>query len=104
MTPVLALTDAPDQTTEDVIGGGLARYNEQHAGYRDSRPLAVLISDGDTREVLGGLLGHTSLGLLFIDVFFIPEHLRRHGLATRIIQQAEDEARRHQPRRDEQGE
>jgi len=38
--------------------------------------------------------GRTSLGLLFIDLFFIPADLRRDGLGGRLLQLAEDEARR----------
>ena len=41
-----------------------------------------------------GLTGRTSLGLLFIDLFFIPANLRRDGLGSRLLRLAEDEARR----------
>ena len=61
---------------------------------RDARPLAVLVSDPDSKAVVGGLLGRTSLGLLFIDLFFLPASFRKHGLGSRIMQEAEDEARR----------
>jgi GNAT superfamily N-acetyltransferase len=92
--PILTVTDAPGSKAEEVIEGGLAKFNEDNAGYRDSRPLAVLVSDPDTKAVVGGLLGRTSLGLLFIDLFFVPASLRKQGLGGRIMQEAEDEARR----------
>ena len=94
MTPVLTLTDAPDASAEVVIGGGLERFNAQQAGYSDARPLAVLVSNPDTREVIGGLLGRTSLGLLFIDLVFLPDTVRGQGVGSRIMQVAEEEARR----------
>jgi GNAT superfamily N-acetyltransferase len=94
MIPVLTLTDSPDPEAEAAIEAELSRFNEEQAGYWDRRPLAVLVSNPDTHEVIGGLLGRTSLGLLFIDVFFIPDQLRGQGIGTRIIQQAEEEARR----------
>ena len=94
MTPVVTLTDAPDATAEKVIEEGLGRYNKQQAGYSDSRPLAVLVSDPDTREVIGGLLGRTSLGLLFIDLFFLPAAVRGQGIGSRVMREAEDEAKR----------
>ena len=75
MNVALAVTDAPTPEQEQVIGSGLAGFNEEKAGYLDSRELAVLISDPETQQVLGGLLGRTSLGLLFIDLFFVPESL-----------------------------
>jgi GNAT superfamily N-acetyltransferase len=90
--PKLTLTDAPDERAQSVIRGGLSDYNIGQAGYRDARPLAVLVSDSETEEVIGGLLGRTSMGLLFIDLFFLPERLRRRGIGSRVIQAAEAEA------------
>ena len=94
MTPVLTLTGAPDAKAEAVIEDGLGQFTKQQAGYSDSRPLAVLVSNPRTGEVIGGLLGRTSLGLLFIDLFFLPDDVRGQGIGSRIMQQAEDEARR----------
>ena len=94
MNTVVTLTDAPDREAQDAIESGLGRYNAEQAGYADARPLAVLISDPDTRQVVGGLLGRTSLGLLFVDIFFVPDRLRGQGLGGRILQMAEDEGRR----------
>jgi GNAT superfamily N-acetyltransferase len=94
MKPVLTLTDTPDPAASAVIEAGLAGFNEEKAGYWDWRPLAVLVSDADTNEVIAGLLGRTSLGLLFIDTFFLPETLRGQGLGSEIMRRAEDEARR----------
>jgi|SRR5215468_5257365 len=53
--PKLILTDRPSDTTQAVIDGGLAQSNEEQAGYRDWRDLAVLVTDPDD-AVRGGLL------------------------------------------------
>lgn len=90
--PILTLTDAPDARAKATIGEGLAAFNEERAGYWDRRALAVLVHDADGKTVVGGLLGRTALGLLFIDVFFLPETLRGRGIGSRIIRIAEDEA------------
>jgi GNAT superfamily N-acetyltransferase len=90
--PILLLTDAPSIEAQAVIGGGLGDYNAGQAGYRDARSLAVLVCDPDTQQEIGGLLGRTSMGLLFIDRFFLPESLRKHGIGTRVIRTAEAEA------------
>ena len=50
--------------------------------------------DPDSGQVVGGLSGRTSLGLLFIDLFFLPEALRGNRLGTEIIEAAEAEAKR----------
>ena len=90
----VTLTDAPDADAVEVIAGGLRAYNEVQAGYSDWRPLAILVRDPQTKAVAGGLLGRTSLGLLRVDQFFLPEGLRRNRLGSRILAMAEDEARR----------
>ena len=90
---VLTVTDRPSERATEVIESGLAGYNEKQAGYTDWRGLAVLVSDPETSEVLGGLLGRTSLGLLFIDLVFLPDSLRDRGLGGRLLELAEAEAR-----------
>ena len=94
MTPVITVTDAPNAEAQAAIGDGLARYSAEQAGYHDSRPLAVLVSDPSTHAVVGGLLGRTSLGVLFVDLFFLPDDLRRHRLGSNLLAQAEEEAKR----------
>jgi GNAT superfamily N-acetyltransferase len=93
------VTDTPGERAETTIRDGLSAYNFEKAGYRDQRPLAVLVSDPDTGEVIGGLLGRTSFGLLRIDTFFLPESLRKQGLGTRILKAAEEEGTRRGCRR-----
>ncbi len=90
----LVVTNAPTADAEAVIRDGLSDYNFSKAGYRDHRPLAILVSDPETGEVVGGLLGRTSFGLLYVDRFFLPESLRKQGLGSKIIKAAEEEGRR----------
>ncbi|HEX3861427.1 MAG TPA: GNAT family N-acetyltransferase [Stellaceae bacterium] len=89
----IALTDAPEANATASIADGLAGYNEDQAGFRDFRPLAVLVSDPATGEVIGGLYGRTSLGVLFIDRFFLPPSLRRNRLGSRLLAMAEAEGK-----------
>lgn len=91
---VVQVTDAPDEGARAVIADGLAGYNDETAGFRDYRPLAVLVSDPATGESIGGLIGRTSFGLLFVERFFLPEKFRGNGLGSRVIAAAEEEARR----------
>jgi GNAT superfamily N-acetyltransferase len=90
----ITLTEAPEDGERAVIIDGLRAYNEAQAGISDSRALAILVRDPETQEVVGGLLGRTSLGLLRVETFFLPEDLRRGGLGSRILAMAEEEARR----------
>ena len=90
----ITLTDAPDDAERAVITDGLRAYNEAQAGSWDGRPLAIFARDPETKKVVGGLLGRTSLGLLRVDTFFLREELRRDRLGSRILAMAEEEGRR----------
>jgi GNAT superfamily N-acetyltransferase len=93
MRPVIALTDAPDLQFRQLLSDGIKRHNHEFAGYTDWRPIAVVVSDNDTGNVLGGLIGRTSLGVLFIDVVYLPDTVRGQGIGRDMIRMAEDEAR-----------
>ena len=89
---MITLTDTPDQRLEGILEDGLAAYNAEKTHIRDWRPLAVSAHDPDTGEPVGGLLGRTSLGLFFLDLFYLPEHMRRNGTGSAMIRMAETEA------------
>jgi GNAT superfamily N-acetyltransferase len=89
---MISLTDDPDPRLEAVLESGLAEYNAAKIGRRDGRPLAVAMHDPATGEPVGGILGRTSLGLFFLDLFFLPEHLRGSGVGSRALRMAEEEA------------
>ncbi|HEV8678932.1 MAG TPA: GNAT family N-acetyltransferase [Stellaceae bacterium] len=92
--PGIVLTDAPDPADTAIIADGLRAYNTSRAGYDDSRPLAVFVTDPETGKVIGGLYGGSSRGQLRIDRFFLPEGLRRGRLGSRLLAMAEEEGRR----------
>jgi GNAT superfamily N-acetyltransferase len=91
---MIELTDDPDPRLESALETGLAEYNAMQTGVRDWRALAVEIRDPDSGAPVGGLLGRTTLGLFFLDLFYLPEHLRRSGLGSRALRMAEQEAAR----------
>src|SRR5258708_34212426 len=92
----IVLTDAPDPGDTAVVQEGLRAYNTSQAGYDDSRPLAVFVTDPVSGKVLGGLYGGSYLGQLRVDRFFLPGHLRRDRLGRRLLAMAGPEGR---PRR-----
>lgn len=76
------------------IAEGLDRFNDQQIGYGDRLPLAVVVKDPDSGDVLGGITGRSSLGLLFLDLFYLPEALRGAGLGSELLRRFEQEGRR----------
>ncbi|WP_406278342.1 GNAT family N-acetyltransferase [Embleya sp. NBC_00896] len=89
----LVVTDAPKPADIALISDALDRFNIRNTGIDDRQPLAVLVRDPRTHQVIGGLTGRTSLGLFFVDLFFLPPELRGSGLGGEILRQAEQEAR-----------
>jgi GNAT superfamily N-acetyltransferase len=89
----IELTSSPSSEDLDVILKGLTAYNEAEVGPADRIPLAILIRDDDG-DVIGGLSGYTSWGWLFTQLLFVPEQLRGQGMAARLLDEAEAEARR----------
>lgn len=93
-SPTIFVSDAPDAGDVALISNALDQFNIQESGIEDLRPLAVLVEDPETRRVVGGLTGRTSLGLLFVDLFYLPPALRGSGLGSEILRRAEEEGRR----------
>jgi GNAT superfamily N-acetyltransferase len=88
------LRDTPDHAARSVIGERLDQFNIDRTGIADQTALDVLIVDPSSEEVIGGLVGRTSLGVLFVDYFFVPDSLRGKGHGTRALAIAEAEALR----------
>jgi len=90
----IVLTETADDRLDALINDGLNAYNDAVTGYSDRRPLSVVVCDPATGEILGGAKGRTSLGLLFVELFWLPEALRGSGLGSRILRMMEEEGRR----------
>ncbi|KWF18691.1 GNAT family N-acetyltransferase [Burkholderia pseudomultivorans] len=88
------LADTAQPAARDFISRKLGEFNDAVTGRADSASLDVYVTDPATGEVLGGLTGRTSLGLFFIDLFYLPDSLRGGGVGSRLLQTAEAEAKR----------
>ncbi|MGF6109004.1 GNAT family N-acetyltransferase [Pseudomonas frederiksbergensis] len=90
----IVVSDVIEPEVEHLLSAGLSAFNEQATGISDWQALAVTVRDPETQQVLGGITGRTSLGLLFLDLFYLPESLRGSGLGARLLKTYEDEGRR----------
>ena len=88
----ITLTDAPPADMSDELGKGLRAFNIELLGPIDGAPLAIMIRSKDG-TVLGGLYGRTGFRRLFVEKLFIPESLRGQGLGSKLLLQAEAEAK-----------
>lgn len=89
---MFVITDAPPPEALEAIGDGLAEFNAADVGPSERRPLAVLIDGPEARGKRGGLSGYTGWGWLFVQWLWLPEDLRGHGLAGKLLAAAEAEA------------
>jgi GNAT superfamily N-acetyltransferase len=94
MEPLLTLSSDDDPEFARLVGAGLNAFNDATVGYADRLPLTLRVTDPVSGAVLGGLVGRSSLGLLFIDLVYLPDTLRGQEIGTRMLAMAEAEARR----------
>ena len=83
----------PELKADDaaVIRDGLHAYNDSKVDSPDGH-LGILLKD-DSGNTLGGLTGRWYYGWLFVELLFLPEHLRGQDFGTAIMQAAETYAR-----------
>ncbi len=91
--PHVIVTDFVDQEMEEVIGGGLNAFNDELTGYADRKPIAVTARDPLNGTLLGGATGRSSLGLLFLELFYLPPEYRGAGVGREILFAFEEEGR-----------
>lgn len=87
------VTGASTNRARKTILKGLIEYNRQKAGPAKWQSVAVVINDARGR-VLGGLSGWTGWGWMHVELFWLPDELRRHGHGRRLMELAEAEARK----------
>jgi len=86
--------DKPDDSVWDVVGWGIHNYNMQIAGDTQSKQLCFVLRTPDEKTV-GGLIGKTYWDWLYIDLLFVKEELRGCGYGHRLLEMAENEARKY---------
>lgn len=90
----ISISATIDAEVEQTLLDGLNAYNDAITGYSDRQVLSVVVRDRDSLRVLGGAMGRTSLGLLFLDLLYLPAALRGLGLGSQVLAQFEEEGRR----------
>ena len=90
----VALEESPNAADIDAIRTGLDQFNESQVGPINWRPFAVFIRDADDR-VVGGLVGGTYWGWLYVEIFWIDQQLRHQGYGSQLLAKAEAEALAH---------
>nr|WP_279306551.1 GNAT family N-acetyltransferase [Microvirga solisilvae] len=83
----------PHNIVRQIINNGLNDFNRSTL-MPDLRieDLAVVIRELESKTIVGGLWAHTGWEWLTIEAIFVPESLRRQGIAQNLVALAEEEA------------
>ncbi|MBB4145294.1 GNAT family N-acetyltransferase [Rhizobium rhizoryzae] len=92
MNTKLVVTDKPEPNELGAIGENLSAFNDADVGPSERRTLAILVRD-EAGALKAGINGYTGWGWLFTQWLWVDESLRGQGMAGRMLQAAEDEAR-----------
>ena len=85
------MNNTPTEKELALIRQGLKEFNDAHVGADGHTPLAF-VEYGEGGEVIGGLIGGTYWGWMYIDILWISEDHRGKGLGSRLLAEAEQEA------------
>ncbi|TDK39038.1 GNAT family N-acetyltransferase [Rhizobium deserti] len=88
----LKVTEGLAPTEEAAILELLKAHNLAAFGESHRRELTIPLYD-EGGSIHGGLVGYTGRGWLYVAMLFIPEDRRGQGLAARLLDLAEAEAR-----------
>ena len=82
----------PDPEADEFVINQTRQYNADYVP-NDFEPLSVHCRDDDNR-IIGGLTGKTYWRYLDIEFLWVDKACRGNGIASRIIQMAEQQARK----------
>lgn len=83
----------PSKNEIDFVRNALMRFNCERVGADGHTPLCLVEHDADG-TVIGGLLGGTYWGWMYVDILWVHEDHRRKGIGSRLLAEAEREAAR----------
>jgi GNAT superfamily N-acetyltransferase len=88
----LAVRDAAADHERAAVLNGILAYNREVGGLSPGVDLVVMARAGEA--FAGGLIGETGNGTAFIELLYVAEPFRGTGLGSRLLDAAEEEARR----------
>jgi GNAT superfamily N-acetyltransferase len=87
----------PQAETRAAILDGLISFNSNQTAGQFGLPhnIALALKDPDSGASIGGLTARISYSRMFVELLFVPDHLRGTGIGRQLMERAEDVAREH---------
>jgi GNAT superfamily N-acetyltransferase len=92
-TPEFIISSEPAPSEVQYLEDRLYEFNAAATGITDGAWLTIFVRDDDHR-IVAGICGNTWGGCAEIRQFWVERDRRRQGLGTRLLEAAEQEARR----------
>lgn len=83
----------PSKHETEHIRAALTAFNEKAVG-ADSHTALNIVKYDDKGEIIGGILGGTYWGWLYIDILWVAKAHRKKGIGSMLLTEAEKEALR----------
>ena len=81
----------PSKNEIDFVKEALMQFNREHVGDDGHTPLNILEYDTDG-NIIGGILGGSYWGWMYIDILWVHENHRRKGIGSKLLAEAEKQA------------
>ncbi len=88
----IAVSHEENSEVFETLVSEVRKFNMSHTGNEKSKPLSVIASD-DSGNLIGGVSGRTIYNQLLIEVLWVSESARGHGLGRSLMLRAESEAK-----------
>ena len=85
------MNTSPNEGEIRYIREALNQFNQEIVGEDGHTPINIVEYDGDG-TVIGGILGGTYWGWMYVDILWVHKDHRNRGIGSRILQAAEREA------------
>ena len=81
----------PSEHEINFVRESLTQFNREIVG-DDGHKLLNLVEYDDDGTVIGGILGGTYWGWMYIDILWVKEDYRQKGIGSKLLREAEKEA------------
>ena len=83
----------PSKEEIEFVREALTQFNRERVGDDGHAPLNLTEHD-EAGNIIGGLLGGTYWGWMYVDILWVKEEYRKMGIGSKLLAEAEREAAR----------